>query len=103
MARHRRHQEWHEGVRLGVGVNVKVALWRTRDGGSIQMWRLIFSLLLAFAAWGQTPHPILAVGSPAPDFSLPGVDGKIHRLPHYPASPVLVFVFPSHPSPIPPI
>src|SRR5258706_5872104 len=57
------------------------------------MWRLIFSLLLAFATWGQTAHPILTVGSAAPDFSLPGVDGKIHRLADYAASPVLVVVF----------
>jgi len=35
------------------------------------MWRLDFFVALAFAAWGQTTHPILAVGSPAPDFSLP--------------------------------
>src|SRR6202030_3671752 len=64
------------------------------------MWRLIFSLLLAFAAWGQTPPPILAVGSPAPDFSLPGVDGKIHRLADYAASPVLVVVFTCNHCPI---
>src|ERR1700750_1353075 len=57
------------------------------------MWRLIFSLLLVSAAGGQTTHPILALGSPAPDFSLPGVDGKIHRLADYAASPVLVVVF----------
>src|ERR1700687_872468 len=64
------------------------------------MWRLIFSLLVAFAAWGQTPHPILAVGSPAPDFSLPGVDGKIHRLADYAASSVLVVVFTCNHCPI---
>ena len=50
------------------------------------MWRLIFSLLLASAAWGQTNHPILAVGSAAPDFSLPGADGRIHRLADFAAS-----------------
>src|SRR6266403_389483 len=64
------------------------------------MWRMIFSLLLAFAAWGQTTHPILALGSPAPDFSLPGVDGKIHRLADYAASPVLVVVFTCNHCPI---
>lgn len=64
------------------------------------MWRLIFSLLLAFAAWGQSNHPILAVGSPAPDFSLPGVDGKTHRLADYAASPVLVVVFTCNHCPI---
>jgi peroxiredoxin len=64
------------------------------------MWRLIFSLLLAWAAWGQTNHPILAVGSPAPDFSLPGVDGRIHRLADFAASPVLVVVFTCNHCPI---
>jgi peroxiredoxin len=64
------------------------------------MWRLVFSLLLATAAWGQTSHPILAIGSPAPDFSLPGVDGKIHRLADYSASPVLVIVFTCNHCPI---
>src|SRR5713226_403144 len=64
------------------------------------MWRLIFSLLLAFTAWGQTTHPILAVGSPAPEFSLPGVDGNIHRLADYAASPVLVVVFTCNHCPI---
>src|SRR5258708_22129848 len=64
------------------------------------MWRLIFSLLVAFATWGQTAHPILAVGSAAPDFSLPGVDGKVHRLSDYAASPVLVVVFTCNHCPI---
>ena len=35
----------------------------------------------------------MALGSPAPDFSLPGVDGKIHKLSDYAASPILVIVF----------
>src|ERR1700685_2884793 len=38
-------------------------------------------------------HPILALGSQAPDFSLPGVDGKTHKLADYASSPVLVVVF----------
>jgi peroxiredoxin len=38
-------------------------------------------------------HPILALGSQAPDFLLPGVDGKTHALADYAASPVLVVVF----------
>src|SRR4029077_20980849 len=64
------------------------------------MWRLIFSLLLATVTWGQTSHPILAIGSPAPDFTLPGVDGKIHRLADYSASPILVIVFTCNHCPI---
>lgn len=56
----------------------------------------------AAAAFGQearlTPppvsdaHPILAIGSPAPDFELPGIDDKIHKLGEYQA-PILVVMF----------
>jgi len=64
------------------------------------MWRLIFPLLLASSAWSQTSHTTLAAGSPAPDFSLPGVDGKTHRLADYADSPVLVVVFTCNHCPI---
>lgn len=37
--------------------------------------------------------PILKIGSPAPDFDLPGVDGKMHALKDYAASKILVIVF----------
>ena len=64
------------------------------------MWRLTFALLLAGAAWGQTSHPILALNSPAPDFALPGVDGKIHHLADYAASPILAVIFTCNHCPI---
>lgn len=64
------------------------------------MWRLTCLLLLTSAAWGQNAHPILALGSFAPDFSLPGVDGKIHQLSDYAASPILVVVFTCNHCPI---
>jgi peroxiredoxin len=64
------------------------------------MWRIIFLLLLTFATPAQEAHPILALGSPAPDFSLPGVDGKIHRLADYASSPILVIVFTCNHCPI---
>jgi peroxiredoxin len=38
-------------------------------------------------------HPILAIGSPAPDFSLPGVDGKTHKLSEYSGAKILAIVF----------
>ena len=38
-------------------------------------------------------HPILPIGSPAPDFALPGVDGKTHRLSEYAGSKILAIVF----------
>ena len=40
----------------------------------------------------NTQHPILPIGSPAPDFSLPGIDGKIHTLSEY-KDPILVVMF----------
>lgn len=49
--------------------------------------------LAAMAAFGaDDAHPTLAIGAPAPAFSLPGVDGKIHSLGEYQA-PVLAIVF----------
>lgn len=57
---------------------------------------LLFSLPLL----AQPVHPILALGSPAPDFALPGVDGKIHKLGDYAASPVLVVIFTCNHCPI---
>jgi peroxiredoxin len=72
------------------------------------MFGLILSLLLMMnpvsAGGAQEPadstftppspgHPILALGSQAPDFSLPGVDGKTHKLADYASSPVLAVVF----------
>ena len=38
-------------------------------------------------------HPTMALGSSAPDFTLPGVDGKTHSLSDYKDSRLLVFVF----------
>jgi peroxiredoxin len=64
------------------------------------MWRTIFLLLLTFTASAQTSHPILPLGSPAPDFSLPGVDGKTHNLADYASSPILVVVFTCNHCPI---
>jgi peroxiredoxin len=64
------------------------------------MWRMLLFFLLSSAVWGQPAHPILALGSPAPDFALPGVDGKIHRLKDYAASPILVVVFACNHCPI---
>ncbi len=43
-------------------------------------------------AQGDVP-PILKIGSSAPDFNLPGVDGQTHSLHEYAGSKVLVIVF----------
>ncbi|HTZ56921.1 MAG TPA: redoxin domain-containing protein [Acidobacteriaceae bacterium] len=58
------------------------------------MWKLLAVFLVAVGmASAAEVHPILPLGSSAPDFSLPGVDGKIHKLSDYASSPVLVVVF----------
>lgn len=57
------------------------------------MRRLLVLLLFAVAVFADEPHPTLAIGSQAPDFSLPGIDGKIHKLSDYSSSKILVIVF----------
>jgi peroxiredoxin len=64
------------------------------------MWKLTLILLVSLAATAEEHHPILPIGSPAPDFSLPGVDGKIHKLSDYASSPVLAVVFTCNHCPI---
>jgi thiol-disulfide isomerase/thioredoxin len=56
---------------------------------------LAVALSAAPLAHAEEPpaHPTLAVGSTAPDFCLPGVDGKTHCLKDYAASKVLVIAF----------
>lgn len=57
------------------------------------MWRFLALFAFVFAAFGDEPHPTLAIGSAAPNFSLPGIDGKMHQLSDYAKSKVLVIVF----------
>jgi peroxiredoxin len=61
---------------------------------------LFLGAILGAPAWAQDSHPILALGSPAPNFELPGVDGAVHKLADYASSPVLVVVFTCNHCPI---
>jgi peroxiredoxin len=54
---------------------------------------LFLGTLACTPAMAADEHPILAIGSPAPDFCLPGVDGKTHCLKDYAASKLLVIAF----------
>ena len=67
---------------------------------SIRFLVFLFAPILAAAQATHIQHPILPLGSPAPDFSLPGVDGKIHSLSDYAASPVLAVIFACNHCPI---
>ena len=50
-------------------------------------------LALASLALAEETHPTLAIGSSAPDFNLPAVDGKTYKLADFASSKVLVVVF----------
>jgi peroxiredoxin len=65
------------------------------------MWKLLAVILMTLGiASAEEVHPTLALGSPAPDFALPGVDGQIHKLSDYASSPILVVVFTCNHCPI---
>ena len=61
---------------------------------------LVSALFTSASLWSQQSHPILALGSPAPSFSLPGVDGETHKLSDYADSSVLVVIFTCNHCPI---
>jgi peroxiredoxin len=48
---------------------------------------------LPTALVADEPHAILAIGAAAPNFSLAGVDGKVHTLDEYSRANVLVIIF----------
>jgi thiol-disulfide isomerase/thioredoxin len=54
-------------------------------------WAL--GLMAACLMAQDAAHPVLPVGSAAPDFALPGVDGKTHRLADFQDSPILMVMF----------
>src|ERR1041385_3573740 len=53
---------------------------------------LLASTFSSLAAVEENP-PTLSIGASAPDFVLPGVDGKTHRLGDFSGSKILVIAF----------
>ncbi len=53
---------------------------------------LVLSLSTVIRA-ADDEHPTLAIGSAAPEFSLPGIDGSTHKLSEYKDSKLLAIVF----------
>src|SRR6202162_4982553 len=65
-----------------------------------RMFRLVRITVFLMAVAGglladddDAQHPTLAIGSAAPDFSLPGIDGQTHKLSEYSDAQVLAIVF----------
>src|ERR1700733_11047495 len=65
----------------------------------VLMTVLVFLFCLSSPGQDDTPAaasdvpPILKIGAHAPDFNLPGIDGKTHSLADYSSSKVLVVIF----------
>jgi peroxiredoxin len=81
---------------------LKALSGRGSSGGRVCLvLALLFLLFLSWSAFGvddsaaESEHgpATLATGSPAPDFCLPGIDGKTHCLKDYAASKILVVAF----------
>ncbi|MEI8075876.1 MAG: redoxin family protein [Bacteroidota bacterium] len=63
-----------------------------------KQWVYFFICLLGLQfnsanARNEEPHPSLAIGAKAPDFSLPGIDGKKYSLASFASAKLLVVVF----------
>jgi len=61
----------------------------------ISLCSAVLALLVCFssASFGHSDHPTLAIGASAPDFNLPGVDGKTYTLQSFAKAKVLAIVF----------
>src|ERR1700744_2985462 len=51
------------------------------------------ALMVCAGAFADHAHPTLAIGAKAPDFSLPGIDGKTHTLAEYSSAKILAVIF----------
>lgn len=64
------------------------------------MFKAVGLVFIAAVSTAAETHPILPIGSMAPNFELTGTDGEVHRLSDYAASPILAVVFTCNHCPI---
>jgi peroxiredoxin len=57
------------------------------------LFLLFFTFALAVATGAENTPSVLAIGASAPDFCLPGTDGKVHCLKDYASARILVVIF----------
>ena len=77
----------HSAYDHAIGVNTKNSAFLAI------LFLLLGTLLCLPASAAGDEHPTLAIGSAAPDFCLPGIDGQTHCLKEYAASKILVIAF----------
>ena len=53
----------------------------------------VLTFLASTPLYGENAPTVLAIQASAPNFALPGVDGKVHKLNDFRSSKVLVVVF----------
>ena len=87
----------HEHADMAVRAPVSVLPLANRGDGRMDvMKRPLFFLLASLAPWlcfAAESIPTLPLGSAAPDFNLPGVDGRNWALKDFAGAKVLVVVF----------
>jgi thiol-disulfide isomerase/thioredoxin len=81
------------GLLLGVGGQRAAQAAEPQTPGNGEHTAAELAAYQAQMAKDQSEHPTLAIGAPALDFSLPGVDGKLHTLADYKSSALLAIVF----------
>jgi thiol-disulfide isomerase/thioredoxin len=77
----------HFAYSHAIGVNPKCFVFLA------SLFLLLGTLLCLPATAAGDEHPTLAIGSAAPDFCLPGIDGQSHCLKEYAASKLLLIAF----------
>jgi hypothetical protein len=70
-----------------------LAGFHAKSFGRAILTTMLVCLSFGIASAQLSSHPTLAIGSAAPDFSLPGVDGKTYSLQSFAKSKFLVIIF----------
>ncbi|HRE82087.1 MAG TPA: redoxin domain-containing protein, partial [Opitutaceae bacterium] len=74
-----------------------LTVWRWGRGQLIRFAFLLLSCgaieVLTYAATGEPQLASLSIGDHAPDFQLPGIDGRVHSLQDYREAPILMIAF----------
>src|SRR6476469_4266469 len=59
----------------------------------IRLFYLLFFVFIQTVCFGNDEHKTLPIGAVAPDFKLPGVDGKTYSLASFKNANILVIIF----------